>query len=120
MIEQASSRLAVHRPCPLDLLLGPGQVKLGGVLNEQNKIELADSLVSSLNMRLQDLCGSDFLVVEKSVTGLDVRLGLQGCRHTDVGLLAQNLGELLGSFGQSLISKLTTGELRGQISDFQH
>jgi hypothetical protein len=97
----------------LDLLLRPGQIKLGGILDEQNKIDLSDSLVRALDVRLQDLPGSDFLVVAETVTGLNVSLGLQGGRDTDVGSLAEYIGELPCSFRQSEISKLAIGELVG-------
>jgi hypothetical protein len=102
------------------LLFGPCQIEFRGVLNDQDKIDLADSLVRSVYVRLQDLLGSDFLVVEEPVAGFDVRLGLQGCGNAAVGLLAQNIRELLGSLRQSAISKLARTELGGQISNSRH
>ena len=66
MIERTSPRFAVHRSGPFDLLLRTRQVKLGGVLDEQDEINLVDSLARPFDVRLEDLLGGDFLVVEES------------------------------------------------------
>ncbi|TWU42246.1 hypothetical protein Poly41_05420 [Novipirellula artificiosorum] len=117
MIESSTATLAVHWPCSIDLLFWPRQVDLGSVLDQQDIVDLIDSLIRCLDVWLKDLFRSDVVVVEKAIAALDISLTLEGCRNAHIGTVAEDIGHLLDSFREPLVPELTAIEFSRKMSN---
>jgi hypothetical protein len=76
MKEGTSSAFRVHRSSTFHLLLGPGKVELGGILNQQRKVNRVNPTVRRFDVRLEDTIRSDRIIIEEPIGAFDFGLRL--------------------------------------------